>query len=102
MAAKSDSKKPYPITPAVRRQRSEAAVKHGLYATRTAATRRARRLRHRVARLKRDYPQLAGQPRHLIQRYAEVDYLAAELWTTLEEQGAINKDGEPKRLLSEY
>lgn len=90
------------MTPAAQRQREQANVSHGLYATRSAATQRARKLRHRVAKLRREFPQLADKPRHLILRYAEVDFLAAAVWIALQEQGPTNEAGEPRRLLSEY
>jgi hypothetical protein len=83
-------------------QRATAAVKHGLYATATAARLRRRRLRARVRGLKKQFPALADRPDHLILRYCEVDALAAAVWCDLQERGPVNEQGEPRRLLEEY
>jgi hypothetical protein len=93
---------PRTLTPAERLQRQQAALKHGLYATTSAARLRQRRLRNKVSRLRRDYPALADKPRHLVARYCEVETLTSSIWNALFEQGPVNNDGEPRRLLSEY
>jgi hypothetical protein len=90
------------LSPAERHQRQQAAVKHGLYATTSAARLRQRRLRNKVTRLRRDYPALVDKPRHLVARYCEVETLTASIWNALFEQGPVSNDGEPRRLLSEY
>jgi hypothetical protein len=52
--------------------------------------------------LRAQFPILASAPDHLVLRYAELDALAAVLWNSLIEQGPVNSDGEPKRLITEY
>jgi hypothetical protein len=35
-------------------------------------------------------------------RYAEVDALSNAVWVALSDQGPVNADGEPRRLITEY
>jgi len=83
-------------------QRQQAAVKHGAYATPSALRLRQRKLRRRVRSLKAQFPVLASAPDHLVQRYAEVDLIAANVFAALIDNDVVTRDGEPKRLLSEY
>lgn len=84
------------------RQRQKAALKHGAYATEYGARLRQRRLRDRVGTLLKTEPGLKDKPRHLVQRYVEVDALVAMLWNVLFTEGVVNAEGEPKRLLTDY
>jgi hypothetical protein len=90
------------LTAAQQRQRETAAVKHGVYATKTAARQRQRRLRDRVRRLRQEFPALADKPRSLILRYAEVEVLVAALWIDVQERGVSGPDGELRRVVTEY
>jgi len=97
----ADAKKKM-LSPPQQRQRELAAVKHGVYATGTAVRLRHRRIRGRVRQLRKEHPALADKPQHLILRYAEVDALAAMIWIDLQENGPVNAEGEPRRLVNEY
>lgn len=90
------------LSRAERRQRQTAALKHGAYATTHGQQLRNRRLRGHVSRLKKAYPALADKPVHLLRRYVELDAMSATLWNVLFDEGPLNANGEPKRLLTEY
>lgn len=78
------------------------AVKHGLYSPVSAPRQRQRRLRQRVRALRRKYPHLESAPDHLVQRYCELDTIAAKCFLLLADDDVLTEDGEPKRLLTEY
>jgi len=90
------------MSPAARRQRQEAPVTHGAYATVSASRLRQRKLRRKVAMLKRQFPVLANKPDHLIQRYAEIDLIAAKVFAALVDDDVVGDTGEPRRLLNEH
>jgi hypothetical protein len=94
--------RPRALSPAARKQRQTAALKHGAYATTHGVQLRNRRLRGHVTRLVKANPALADKPRNLIRRYVELDTLAAIVFNEVYESGPLNADGEPKRLLGDY
>src|SRR5688572_22355204 len=82
--------------------RRMANVKHGAYAATTATRLRQRRLRDRVRRLRKEFPQLEAASRTLILRYAELEVLSAALWNHAFEQGPVGDDGHVRRAVIEY
>lgn len=95
--------KPYPITPAVRRQRGEAATRHGLYRARTALPAAERkRLRRYERELWAMLPWLQPSDAASVQSLASLLVLRDKVASALAERGVLTPKGEPRRLVGEY
>lgn len=94
--------KPLPLSPAQRRQRQQAAVKHGVYAVQSAAKRRRQKMRGKVTRLRRAFPHLKNRPSELLYDYAEAHTLRVMAAVELMDGGIVNGDGDVRRLFADY
>jgi len=90
------------MSPAARQQRQTAALKTGIYSAVSAPRLRQRRLRRKVRSLRAAFPHLATAPDLILQRFAEVDLVAATVFVHLIDGEVETEDGAPRRLLSEY
>lgn len=90
------------LSAAERHQREAAPRTHGLYAARSGLALRARRVRRLVARMFNVMPWLDEVDRPAARGWAELEIIAAQVFTDLDTKGITSDKGEPRRLLAEY
>jgi len=99
----SSAERGYNVTPAVRKQRSEAATKHGIYRTRSGIRPADRR---KLARYERELvsiaPWIQATDAGSVRSFCFLLVLRDKLLVAISEAGGIlNNEGEPRRLVSE-
>lgn len=81
---------------------NQNAQKHSLYATRTGYQLRARRVRKLVQRMFELLPWLIEADRPAARAWADLEHKVAAVSVNLDQDGILNAEGDPRRLLSEY
>ena len=78
------------------------AQKHSLYATRSGYQLRSRRVRKLVQRMFELLPWLTEADRPVARAWADLEHKVAAVSVNLDQEGILNAQGDPRRLLSEY
>lgn len=91
------------LTPAERRQRRLAPIRTGIYSSDAKLLKsRYRRVQRLASRVRDVVPWLEGSDEPTLRAWSELELLGASIWADLMARGAVNEQGEPRRLLSEY
>lgn len=97
-----ESVSPRILSAAELEQRQWAAVKKGIYASKSAARLRRERLRPLVARLRRENPNLRDKPTRQVYDLAEVYEIKGLLFLDIMENGVTGPDGDTRRVIADH